>query len=82
MRTLPFLIGRNHQWSGMWAAVLVIDRGEVVGPHAAGCRPCAQSARVALDLLRPIVFAFQRKWPGGLTPIITERWMLFGYRQE
>ena len=24
------------------------------------------------------VLAYQRKWPGGLTPIITERWMLFG----
>jgi len=24
MRALPFLIGRNHQWPGMWAAVRLI----------------------------------------------------------
>ena len=77
--TLPFRIGRNHQWSGMWLDAESIDaaRSGVRARHDASS---AQSAAYRW-ICSPVVLASQRKWPGGLTPIMTERWIRCGYRQ-
>ena len=50
-------------------------RGEVRRPAPAAAS-CAHRARRSGRSARRSSSASQRKWPGGLTPIITERWML------
>ena len=77
--TLPFRIGRNHQWSGISAYAEWIDAARS-GVRLRQEASFAQSSAYR-PICSPVVLASQRKLPGGLTPIIAERWMRFGYRQ-
>ena len=78
-RTLPRLIGRKSQWSGMWAAVRRIDaaRSSVRARQPASPAHSFEYCRICAS----VVCGLQTKCPGGLTAIITERRMLFGCRQ-
>jgi hypothetical protein len=63
----------------MFAAVLRIDAArssvrlaqDASSAHSREYRPISAS----------VCLGSQRKWPGGFTSIITDRWMLAGYRQ-
>jgi hypothetical protein len=74
--TLPSLIGRNHQRFGMfWEA----NRSEAARSsvrllHATSFEQSAAYRPICSS----VVFSSQTKWPGGLTPSITDRWMLLG----
>ena len=76
-RTLPVLDRQEEPALGHVRGRLPHRRREVVRPRAAARRP-ASSARRSGRSARRWSFASQRKWPGGLTAIITERWMLSG----
>ena len=54
-----------------------MERGEVVGPLAAAGRPRSRGPRTDAICSSVVLRRFQRKWPGGLTATMTDRWMRF-----
>ncbi len=76
---LPGLILRKPQRSGMFLAVAakVAARSLVRELHDSSR---AQSAAY-LRICSSVSSGYQMKFPGGLTPTITLRWMLVGWRQ-
>ena len=75
--TLPSLIGRNNQRSGMLPEAEWIEAARSVRPARCRTRP-ARRARSSGGSARRSSSHPRGSVPGGLTPIITERWMLSG----
>ena len=77
-RTLPCLIGRNSHRSGIPEAVSRIDaaRSSVRSRQ----RSSSEQRAAYRSICSSVVFGIQRKWPGGLTATMTDRWMRFAWR--